>query len=32
MKIRNACMDLLRIICLMMVVSMRYLGWGGRGF
>lgn len=29
MKIRNTSMDLLRIICMMMVVSMHYLGWGG---
>ena len=29
MKKRNASMDLLRIICMMMVVSMHYFGWGG---
>lgn len=29
MKTRNASMDLLRIVCMMMVVSMHYLGWGG---
>lgn len=28
MKIRNTSMDLLRIICMMMVVSMHYLEWG----